>query len=83
SLTNAATLSRVIGSKALVGAMDAFDLLNEPAISISYVGKILQVNSSARSLFDSDFGIRRDRLFIRDDEASKSYERHFDRAVQK
>jgi hypothetical protein len=43
-----------------------FELINEPAISISSTGLVIEINRAATGLFDADFRVRNNRLYMRD-----------------
>jgi DNA-binding CsgD family transcriptional regulator len=72
SLTEVATLSRVVGMQALLGSLNAFEMINEPALAITGRGIVVHSNAAATALFDSDFGVRNHRLNIRDGKASQA-----------
>jgi DNA-binding CsgD family transcriptional regulator len=74
-LSEAATLSRAVGREVLLGTLNAFELINEPALSVSRTGLVLEMNRGATELFSTDFGVRNDRLYIRDGNASQALER--------
>jgi DNA-binding CsgD family transcriptional regulator len=74
-LTEVASLSRAVGQQVLLGVLNAFDLINEPALSISCTGLVFEMNRSASDLFDADFRVRNNRLYIRDGTASQALER--------
>jgi DNA-binding CsgD family transcriptional regulator len=75
SLTDVATLSRAVGRQVLLGSLTAFELINEPALSISGTGLVIEMNRSATGLFDADFRVRNGRLYMRDGKASQALER--------
>lgn len=75
SLTEVATLSHAVGKQVLLGMLNAFELINEPAISISSTGLVIEMNRAATGLFDADFRVRNDRLCMRDGKASQGLER--------
>jgi DNA-binding CsgD family transcriptional regulator len=74
-LTEAATLSRAVGKQVLLGTLDAFELINEPALSVSSTGLVIEMNRAAAGLFDADFRVRNNRLYMRDEKASLALER--------
>lgn len=74
-LTDVATLSRAVGRRVLLGALNAFELINEPALSMSGTGHVIEINGAATDLFDADFGVRNNRLYMLDGKASQALER--------
>ena len=70
SLTDVEKLSRLVGRKALLGSLNAFEMIGEPAISLMRSGRVLEINPAAEALFDSDFGISNRRLHFSDGRAS-------------
>jgi DNA-binding CsgD family transcriptional regulator len=74
-LTEAATLSRAVGRQVLLGSLNAFELINEPALSISSTGLVVEMNRAASNLFDAEFRVRNNRLYMRDGKASQALER--------
>lgn len=72
SLTEVATLSQAMGRRIVLGVVDAFEQINEPALAIMRGGIVLRANASAIALFDDDFRIRSDRLYIRDATAGRA-----------
>lgn len=75
SLTEVATLSHAVGKQVLLGSLNAFELINEPALSMSSTGLVIEMNRAATSLFDTDFRVRNNRLYMRDGKASQALER--------
>lgn len=75
TLTEVATLSRSVGQQVLLGSLNAFELINEPALSISSTGLVIEMNRAAANLFDADFRVRDNRLYMRDGKASQALER--------
>ncbi|MGH6681697.1 MAG: helix-turn-helix transcriptional regulator [Bradyrhizobium sp.] len=75
SLTEVATLSRAVGRQVLLGSLNAFELINEPALSMSGTGLVIDMNHAATNLFDVDFRVRNNRLYLRDGKASQALER--------
>lgn len=75
SLTEVATLSRAVGRRILLGSLNAFDLINQPALSLSASGLVIEANRAATELFDADFRVRGNRLSMRDDKAGQALER--------
>jgi DNA-binding CsgD family transcriptional regulator len=75
TLTEVATLSHAVGKQVLLGTLNAFELINEPAISVSSTGLVIGLNRAATDLFDADFRVRNSRLYMRDGKASQALER--------
>src|SRR6185437_9463380 len=69
-LTDVSTLSRLAGQQVLRGTLNAFEMINEPAIAMTESGIVLEANAQATRLFDDEFRVSFGRLFIRDGEAS-------------
>jgi DNA-binding CsgD family transcriptional regulator len=74
TLTEVATLSRAVGRQSLLGSLNAFELINEPALSMSRTGLVIEMNRAAIDLFDADFQVRNNRLYMRDLKASQALE---------
>jgi len=72
NLTEVATLSRAVGKQVLLGSLDAFGLINAPALSMSSTGLVIETNRGATDLFDADFRIRNERLYMREEKASQA-----------
>ncbi|HTV56591.1 MAG TPA: helix-turn-helix transcriptional regulator, partial [Terriglobia bacterium] len=72
SLTEVATLSRAVGKQVLLGTLNAFELIDEPALSMSSTGRVIEMNRAADELFDADFRVRNSRLYMRDGKASQA-----------
>jgi DNA-binding CsgD family transcriptional regulator len=75
SLKEVATLSRAVGRQVLLGSLNAFELINQPALSMSGTGLVIEMNRTATDLFDADFRVRNQRLYMRDGKASQALER--------
>jgi DNA-binding CsgD family transcriptional regulator len=75
SLTEVATLSHAIGKQVLLGTLNAFELIHQPALSISSTGLVIEMNRAATDLFDADFRVRNRRLYMRDENASEALQR--------
>lgn len=73
-LTDVATLSRAVGRQVLLGTLNAFELINEPALSMSSTGLVIEMNHAATGLFDAQFRVRNNRLYMRDGKASQALE---------
>jgi len=63
----------------LTGISNAFDLLGEPAIAINRMGNVIEVNRSATALFDDDFRVRDQRIFVRESAARAEMDRFLER----
>jgi len=63
----------------LTGISNAFDLLGEPAIAINRMGNVIEVNRSATALFDDDFRVRDQRIFVRECAARAEMDRFLER----
>lgn len=74
SLTDVATLSRAVGRQVLLGSLNAFELIHEPALAVSSTGLVIDMNRAATRLFDADFRVRGNRLAMRDGKASQALE---------
>lgn len=74
SLTDAATLSHTVGRQSVLGALSAFDLIKEAAISMTSAGKVREINASAKAMFDADFRVRNGQLYLRDQDTSDAIE---------
>lgn len=74
ALTEVATLSRAVGRQVLLGSLNAFELINEPALSLSRTGRVIEMNRAATDLFDADFQVRNNRLYMRDEKAGQALE---------
>lgn len=75
SLTEVATLSHAVGKQVLLGTLNAFELISAPALSMSSTGLVIEMNRAATGLFDIDFRVRNNRLYMRDGKASHALER--------
>jgi len=73
-LTDVATLSQAVGRQVLVGSLNAFELIDRPALSMSRAGLVIEMNRAAIDMFDADFRVRHNRLYMRDGKASQALE---------
>lgn len=73
-LTEVATLSRLVGQQVLQGTLNAFEMINKPAIAMTKSGVVLDANAQATRLFDEEFRVCLRRLYIRDSKASAELE---------
>ncbi|WP_246563450.1 helix-turn-helix transcriptional regulator [Bradyrhizobium liaoningense] len=72
ALTEAATLSHAVGRQVLLGSLSAFDSINEPALSMTSMGRVLELNAAATEIFDADFRVHNNRLYMRDGRATRA-----------
>ncbi len=70
-LSEAATLSAMIGGVALTSATSALDSIGEPAVALGRHGLVLESNLAAEKLFDDELYLRNGRLFIKDRDGSR------------
>lgn len=75
ALTEVATLSKAVGRQVVLGSLNAFNLIAEPALALTPKGIVLDVNEQASALFSEDFGIRNNRMFMRDSKATVALDR--------
>lgn len=75
ALTEVATLSKAVGRQVVLGSLNAFNLIAEPALSLTPKGVVIDVNEQANALFSEDFRIRNKRLFMRDTKAMVALDR--------
>jgi DNA-binding CsgD family transcriptional regulator len=80
-LSEAATLSSVIGRVALTSATNAFDLVCLPAIAIDRLGYVLDANNAACGMFDGELRIRNRRLVTSDLQANNLLQKLIDRLL--
>jgi DNA-binding CsgD family transcriptional regulator len=78
-LTETATLSKAVGRAALLTSTNALDLVRRPAIALSQLGFVIEVNRTAAALFDDELRIRNRRLIVGDREAAAAIDRLGDR----
>ena len=78
-LTETATLSKAVGRRVLTGISNAFDFLGEPAIAVNRMGNVIEANRSATALFDDDFRVRDQRIFVRELAARAEMDRFLER----
>lgn len=70
-LTETATLSKMVGRRVLTDVINAFALIDQPAIALDRFGYVLETNARAEAMLSDEFRIRHRRLSVRD-ERSKS-----------
>jgi DNA-binding CsgD family transcriptional regulator len=85
-LSNAATLSAVLGGVVVSASLDALESIGRPAACFDYHGKLLSSNHLAVALFEGepDLTVRHNRLIVRDPQAARDIEdgiRYFGEAV--
>jgi hypothetical protein len=73
-ISDAATLSCLVGQQVLQGTLNAFGMINKPAIAMAESGIVLDVNAQATRLFDDEFRVCLRRLYIPDSQASTELE---------
>lgn len=78
-LTETATLSKAVGRAALLTSTNALDLVRRPAIALSQLGLVIDVNRTAAALFDDELWVRNRRLIARDRAAASEIDRLGDR----
>jgi DNA-binding CsgD family transcriptional regulator len=74
SLTEAATLSRAVGRRTLLGSLNALNMIDEAALSLTKDGAVVDINENATRLFDDEFCVRNRRLYVRDSGAARALE---------
>lgn len=77
-LTEAATLSTVVGRSALSGVTSALDLIQTAAIAVGRFGGVIGMNSRAEACLGDDLAIRNNRLTLRDRQANADLTRLID-----
>ncbi len=65
-LTEAATLSTVVGRSAISGITNALDLIQVAAIAVGRFGTVIGMNRQAEACLGADLMIRNNRLVLRD-----------------
>ena len=70
TLTDVATLSKAVGRQVLLGSLNAFNKIGEPALSMTATGIVIDMNEKAAALFDDDLRVRNKRLYMRDSKAA-------------
>lgn len=78
-LSEAASLSRVVGRTALTGITNALEQVQLPALALDRSGSVLEANSAATRLIDEEVNIRGGKLLLRDRQASAALNTLFDR----
>jgi DNA-binding CsgD family transcriptional regulator len=68
-LSEAATLSKVVGRQVLAETTNAFHLIRQPALALDLFGHVLEINSLAERMFGDDLNIKNGRLVARDSKA--------------
>lgn len=77
-LTETSTLSKAVGRQVISGMTNALQLIRQAAVAMDRFGRILDVNESAASLFNSEIHVRNRRLFVSDAEARSAIHRLVD-----
>lgn len=75
TLAEVANLSIAVGHSVLTGVLDGLELMRSPALAVDVDGRVLRINSAANDMFDGDFLVRNQRLYMRDENASQTLER--------
>jgi DNA-binding CsgD family transcriptional regulator len=78
-LTEAATLSTVVGRTTISGITSALDLIQVAAIAVGRSGALLGMNGQANACLGHDVAIRNNRLTLRDRQANADLTRLIDR----
>lgn len=68
-LTETATLGTAVGRAALTSMVDVLNRVQQPALVLDRQGMVLSTNAVADNGFDSEIGIRQQRLVVRDKRA--------------
>jgi DNA-binding CsgD family transcriptional regulator len=77
-LTEAATLSTVVGRSAITGVTNALELIQIAAIAVGRFGAIIGMNSQADACLGHELTIRNNRLMLRDRQANADLTRLID-----
>ena len=77
-LTEAASLSTVVGRSAVTGITSALDLIQVAAIAVGRFGAIIGMNQQANGCLGGDLAIRNNRLLLRDRQANAELNRLID-----
>ncbi|WP_426437854.1 helix-turn-helix transcriptional regulator [Bradyrhizobium genosp. P] len=77
-LTEAATLSTVVGRSAITGITNALELIQMAAIAVGRFGAVIGMNCQAESSLGHDLTIRNNRLMLRDRQANADLTRLID-----
>jgi DNA-binding CsgD family transcriptional regulator len=77
-LTEAATLSTVVGRSTLTGVTNALDLIQIAAIAVGRFGAVIGMNGQAEACLGPDLAIRKNRLTLRDRQANADLTRLID-----
>jgi DNA-binding CsgD family transcriptional regulator len=73
-LSEAATLSQAVSRSVLTGAVNALNLVRQPAVIVDRLGCVLDTNAAADQLFDSEIRVRNRRLYVTDRHARAALE---------
>jgi DNA-binding CsgD family transcriptional regulator len=74
-LSEAATLSQAVSRAALTGAVNALNLMRQPAAILDRFGRVLDTNAMADQMFESEIHISHRRLTVTDRRARAELER--------
>jgi DNA-binding CsgD family transcriptional regulator len=78
-LTEAATLSQAVGRVALSNAVNALNLVTQPALALDRFGLVLAINAAADALFDDQLRVVNRRLLVCDQRAKAALAALIDR----
>jgi DNA-binding CsgD family transcriptional regulator/PAS domain-containing protein len=73
-LTEVATLSATVGRAALLGVVNALNLMSQATVAIDRNGFVIEANAAAEGLFDQEIRVSFRRLVLADMEANRAYE---------
>jgi DNA-binding CsgD family transcriptional regulator len=71
-LTAAATISVIVGQRALSATTDALGLVQQPAFVLDRTGFVIRTNQAAEDIFDDDLRVRDRRLHVQDKSAASA-----------
>jgi DNA-binding CsgD family transcriptional regulator len=74
-----ASLSVAVGRAVLSGAVDALNIVRQPAVALDRLGVVLDANPAAEALFDDEMRIRDRRLHVSDAEARSALDPLYER----
>ena len=77
-LSEAATLSKVVGQSVLRATSNALNLVRQPAVIVDRLGFVLDTNAIAEELFDDEIRVHNRRLCVADRHARAELERFVD-----
>jgi len=77
-LSEAATLSKMVGQSVLRATTNALNLVRQPAVIVDRLGFVLDTNAIAEELFDDEIRVHNRRLCVADRHARAELERFVD-----